>query len=114
MDIDLDGSWAGAVGTLHFPLNVKLMNTTFTIPGGQSAQIAELSLPIVLRGTLENPLIRIDQDQLADALLKAGADQLASRLRGEADKVIEKATEDLTDKLGNEVKDKLKGLLGGN
>lgn len=113
MDIDLNGSWAGPVGSIDLPLNVTMKNTTFTIPGGESAQIAELSLPIALSGTLDDPAIRIDQDQLADALLKAGADKLAGRVRGEAEKLIDEVAEDLTEKLGQDAKDKLKSLLGG-
>jgi hypothetical protein len=66
---------------------------------------------------MDNPRILVDDQLLADALVKAGADRLAAQVQSEADRALEKAGKDLTDKLGEEagkaVGDALKGLLPG-
>jgi uncharacterized protein (TIGR03546 family) len=111
MDVSLDGS-LGSGGSVDLPLNVTLHNTTLTLAGAGSAKVSELALPIGLRGPMDDPRITIDSKKLADALVKAGASELASKVQGkaqaEAEKVVDKASEKLKDKVG----DKAKGVIG--
>lgn len=118
VDVRLDGTWSPrGVGYLDLPMQVTLNNTTLSLAGAGSAPIKSMTLPIGLRGPLDNPGIRIDEKALADALLKAGATELANRVRGEATKAIDKAVDKATDKakseIGNKAGDALKGILGG-
>lgn len=117
LDIVIDGHWSEVgVGYLDLPMRVTLHDTNLAF-GGSSASVDQFELAIGLRGPMDNPRIMIDPDLLADALVAAGADRLASELRGEADRLIEEATSELGDKLGEEVQnilgDALKGLLPG-
>ncbi len=90
IDLLLDGAWSDqGVGTLDLPLRVTLNDTTLRLPGtGEEADVDEFTLPITLRGPIDNPAITIDDDALADALLQAGADELANRARDEIDKAV--------------------------
>jgi uncharacterized protein (TIGR03546 family) len=95
MDVALQGSVRTTGGTyIELPLQVTLHNTTLTV-GGQSAPIEQLMIPLGLRGPIENPRIRLDDSQLADALVAAGAGVLANELRGRADEQIKKALSDV-------------------
>lgn len=122
MDVDLRGKWSGAgVGDLNLPLRVTLRDTTLTIPRAGSQPVKEFKLALGLRGPMDNPRIHIDQKQLADALAAAGADRLASHVRGEADRAVaeakdkasKKVEEKLGGKLGDAIGDKAKGALDG-
>ncbi len=134
IDINLAGSWGQkGVGYIDLPLQVTLHDTTIAMPGMKPAPVRQLLIPIGLRGPMDNPAIFLDDQLLADALLQAGASELASRAQAEADKLAGKATDELREKLGEELGDKLgddllndaskkigddvggalKGLLGG-
>ncbi len=124
-DLDLRAGWEnGRVGFIKAPLEVTLRDTTLSAPGGRGGglggglgggdgggiAVKELSLPIGLRGPIDNPRITIDADRLADALVKAGAGALVEKGKREAEKVIDKAAGKALDKLGG---GGLGGLLGG-
>lgn len=118
MDVSLDGTIAaGGLGSLDLPLRITLHDATVALPGGKPTQVARLDVPVAVRGALDNPAIVVDQKALADALVKAGAGELAAKARGEADKQIDKAVEKATEKLGGDAaqkaKDALKGLIPG-
>lgn len=118
MDITLDGTIApGGLGELDLPLQITLHNATVALPGGKPTAVARLDVPVAVRGALDNPAIVVDQKALADALVKAGADELAAKARGEAEKQIDKALEKATEKIGSDAvdkaKDALKGLIPG-
>ena len=68
-------------------------------------------IPIALRGPLDNPRITVDSNLLADALLAAGAGELAGRVRGETDELIDRAAGKLGEKLGEQAEDVLGGAL---
>ena len=141
MDVDLTGEWPGAdTDALKVHLVATLRDTTVTVAQG-SAKVKELLVPIEIRGPLDNPRVSLDSGKLADALIKAGAAELANKVRAEVDKVIDKAVEKVKEeakealvkeakkqlgeevgkKLGEEVEEKLgedlkkttKGLLDG-
>jgi hypothetical protein len=85
-------------------LNVTVHDSTITVPGGRSAKVANLALPIGIRGSLGSPMIRIDGEALASALAAAGASQLAADMRGKVDEEVDKAKE--------KVEEKAKGIIG--
>lgn len=135
IDINLAGTWGQkGVGFIDMPLQVTLHDTTIALPGTKPAPIQQMMIPIGLRGPMDNPAIFLDDQLLADALLQAGASELAARAQAEADKLAGKATQELRkklnkqlgdkvdedilkqaeDKLGEDVGGALKGLLGGN
>jgi len=112
MDIAINGTWSEfGVGYLDLPLQVTLHNSTITLPGAGSFKIDHLMLPIALRGPLDNPRITVDPNLLADALLAAGAGELAGRIRGETDELIDRAAGKLGDKLGEQAENILGGAL---
>ena len=122
IDLSLRGGWsAGEVGRIDAPLAVTLRDTTLSLSDLGSAPVKELVVPIHLSGPLDQLSIRIDTDELADALRAAGADELERRVRSEIDEkrteLEEKARDEvegvLEEELGEEAKGLLDGLLGG-
>lgn len=112
----IDGEWSrGRVGHLELPMRVQLTGTTLTIPGQRPTKLDRLTLPIDLRGPIDALRVRVDPQELTDALLEAGADQLANELRSEVDAALEeekkKLEEKAKEKLGDELRGRLKGLL---
>jgi uncharacterized protein (TIGR03546 family) len=118
MDILLEGTLGGAgVGYLDLPLNVTLHDTTVSLPGAGSAPVKGMTVPLGIRGPMDNPMILLDGSKLGDALAAAGANELAARAKGEAAKVADKAKAEVEkaigDKVGEEAKGVLDSLLGG-
>ncbi len=96
MDLALQGTIRTSGGTyIDLPMQVTLHNTTVSIAGSGSAPIGELKIPLGLRGPIDNPRIRLDDSQLADALVAAGAGILAKEVRGRADDLIQGAVSDI-------------------
>ncbi|MEQ8316302.1 MAG: hypothetical protein RIE77_10535 [Phycisphaerales bacterium] len=98
---------------ISLPLNVLVRGSTITLPGAGSAQVDELRLPIGVTGPLDAPVLDIDTQAWSDALVQAGATQLANELRGEVQEEIDRAREKVEEKIGDEVRDRLGGLLPG-
>ncbi len=117
MDVVADGTWlGGAAGSVDLPLIVTLRNTTLSLAGRTATNIDELVLPIGVRGPIDNPRITIDDQALTDALVKAGASELAGQLQGEIDKQLEGVGIKLPGELGDTgeaIKKGLSDLLGG-
>jgi len=115
VDLDLSGSWgAQGVGTVDLPLKITLNDTTLTLPAsGQSAKVDTFVLPVALRGPIDNPAITLDNDMLADALVKAGAGALAKNVQGKATKAIDDALGEQGKGVAGEAGKAIKGLLGG-
>jgi hypothetical protein len=117
LDVVIDGFWSKAgVGFLDLPMQITLHDTVLSL-AGNSSPVSQFELPIGLRGPMDDPRILIDSNLLADALVAAGADRLAGEIRGEADNLIDQATGELGDKLGEDAQellgDALKGVLPG-
>lgn len=116
MDVGINANLTD-LSNIDVPLGVTLNNTTLAIAGVGQANVARFTLPIGLRGELDNPRIAIDPDLLAQSLVQAGAGELANRVKGEAQKAVDeaigKATDQLGDKIGGEAGKVLDGLLGG-
>lgn len=98
---------------ISLPLNVLVRGSTITLPGAGAARVDELRLPIGVTGPLDSPVIDIDAQAWSDALLQAGATQLANELRGEVQDEVDRAREKVEEKIGDEVRDRLGGLLPG-
>lgn len=118
-DIDIDGNWSQkGVGYINLPLVVTLHDTTITAPGAKASKVQKLVLPIGLRGPFDNPTIMLDDRAMVDALVAAGADELAGRARAElrekvGDVLGDKVGDDVKKRLGDDVGGAIEGLLGG-
>ena len=80
MDLSLNGKLAStAVPTLDLPLRITLHNSTLRV-AGNTQNVDELTVPLGLRGPIDNPAIKLDAKALATALGRAGATQIATDL----------------------------------
>jgi len=98
---------------IDLPLNVLVKNSTVTLPGAGSAKVAELRLPIGIKGPLDAPGLNIDAEAWGQAFAQAGATQLANELRGEVQEEVDRAKEKILDKVDEKVGDKVREGLGG-
>lgn len=113
IDVTLQGTFQVGGGTfIDLPLQVTLHDTTITVAGAGSAPVEQLTLPLGLRGPLDNLRIRIDDAAFADALKAAGASVLAGEVRRRADELLKDAAPDLNLKDGIEGIDLKKGVEG--
>jgi uncharacterized protein (TIGR03546 family) len=102
-------------GRIHLPLDVTIRDTTIAVPRLGSAPVAILSLPVGVTGRLGDPRILWDQEAFADSLAKAGANELAGRVRAEASKALDKARAEATSLVEGRVdqlKEKAVGQFG--
>ncbi|MAX24620.1 MAG: hypothetical protein CMJ19_08965 [Phycisphaeraceae bacterium] len=102
-DVNLNGKLTNDAGTasLDCPLNVTLHNATLNI-AGKSQQVNQLSLPIGLKGPIDNPAITVDSKALQKAMVDAGAGVL-----------MDKATDKLKESIGKENADKVDQVKEG-
>ncbi|HAI11494.1 MAG TPA: hypothetical protein DCM28_07300 [Phycisphaerales bacterium] len=102
-DVNLESQLTNTFGTasIDAPLNVTLNNTTFNI-AGNSQKVSTLSLPIGLKGPLDNPAVTVDAKALQNVLVNAGVSVLK-----------DKVTDQLKDKLGAENADKVDQVKEG-
>jgi hypothetical protein len=118
VNVNVNGTWGAAgVGHVDLPMTVVVRNSTVQLAGLGSAPVERLAFPVRVRGTIDDPRISVDSEAFAKALTDAGAAQLASRVRAEAqeqiDKVREEAKEKLKDEVGDKAKDAIKDIFGG-
>lgn len=97
IDVTFQGTYSTADGTIDWPLEVKLNDTTVQI-AGREIPLKNFNLPIALTGSLGSPTIKIDKNQFAKIAQQAGTQLLK-----------DKASEVLGDKAGGLIK----GLFGG-
>lgn len=97
IDVAFEGTYATTDGTIDWPLDVTLHDTTARI-AGRAIPLNNFSLPIGLTGSLGSPTIKLDANQLGRIAKQAGT-QL----------IKDKASEAIGDKAGG----LLKGFLGG-
>ncbi len=113
IDVQLDGTIKTLGGaTIDMPLSITLHNTTVAVSGAGSAPIEEMTIPLSLRGPIDNPRLRLDDAKLADALVAAGAGVLAGEVRNQADKAIGDALSNVSMPEGVPAIDLGKGLPG--
>jgi polyribonucleotide nucleotidyltransferase len=94
MDLDIDGKWPGLdANGMTTTIVATLYETTVTIPEAGSQKVSKLVVPLEITGPITDPGIKLDSEKLAQALLEAGAEQLANQVRAEAEKVVDEAVE---------------------
>lgn len=99
LDLVLDGHWSPAgVGHLDLPLEIVLHDTLLRLGSGEEAPVERLALAIALSGPIDDLSLHIDREALADALVQAGADALATALRARADEALEEAREEVRER----------------
>jgi len=115
--VDLSLNAALPAGTINAPLIATLRGSTVNIPELGPQIVDELRLPIRLSGPIDNPSIRVDPGDLADALAAAGKSAAARRVREEAENLTDEALERAGDAVPDDVKDNaregLRSLFGG-
>lgn len=111
VDIDFDARILA--GVIDAPLYATLRNATVRIPGAGPTQVAELRVPIRLSGPIDNPKVRLDPGDLADALAEAGQAEAARRIEEEAGKAVDKALERVDEGTKDKVRGALDSILGG-
>jgi uncharacterized protein (TIGR03546 family) len=106
MDVSTSGTLSATDSNL--PLSVTFNNTNISI-GGAPTPVTSLTIPVAVRGPMDNPVIRVDSSTLQSALLDAGKKEAVNRLQGEAAKQLGiEAGEG-----GENLEDTAKSLLGG-
>ncbi len=91
MDLDVKGSLLktkGAPVALDLPIGVTMKDTTFAIAGAKETKIESLTLPLAVSGPATRPSIRIEDKALADALMKAGKQELANFVNAQAGQLL--------------------------
>ncbi|MCA8975270.1 MAG: hypothetical protein KDC98_11140, partial [Planctomycetes bacterium] len=109
LDFECRGSLQSPAGrgmTLDLPLALTLRDATFAVPGTGATQIAELALPLGLRGSVTNPSVFFELGSLRDALLAVGKNELARLVQDNVGKLIG----DVSGKLPTE----LQGIIDPN
>ncbi|HTG45615.1 MAG TPA: hypothetical protein VK633_13915, partial [Verrucomicrobiae bacterium] len=111
IDLNAQGNWTSRGGvTVELPLQVILRNTTFSLAGMQPTKVDNLTVPIGIKGPIDNPRIMVDQKALSTALTQAGISKAKEELKN---RVQEQVGEKVGDKLPSEAQGLLKGILGG-
>ncbi len=111
IDLSLQGTWEAMNGIqVNLPLQATLKQVTFALPNIKPTLVDQLVLPIGLAGPLDNPRIQVDEKAFADALVKAGASEMANQLRGKAEETLNR---EVGKKLGVDGKSVLNNILGG-
>ena len=106
MDVATSGTLSSIDSNL--PLSVTLKDTSLNI-GGTLTPVASLTIPVEVRGPMDNPSVRVDSSAMQKALLGAGQKEAARRLQEEAAKRLGVET----GKEGEGLEDTAKDLLGG-
>lgn len=79
LDLSLKGPWSGGrAGYIDLPLDIKLHDIQLALSGSKSFPIAELVLPVHLKGPIDRPNVRLDASALTKSLRDAGAKELAN------------------------------------
>jgi uncharacterized protein (TIGR03546 family) len=100
IDVAFDGRWRA--GIVDFPLQVTIRESTVTIPGVGTTDVDRLLLPIRVRGPIDNPRVTLHDEDLAAALVEAGRDELARRVRAEVEDVRERVEEEVEERIERE------------
>lgn len=116
MDLRADGSYGReGSGWIDLPLSVTLHDADVRL-GGSSRNVAQLAVPIGVRGPMDNVAIMLDDSKLADALVQAGASELARQLDDRIGDRLDEALDDVGDRvpgLGDSIREGAGRLLPG-
>jgi len=97
---------------IDLPLALTLHDTTVSLPGTSPRTLSRLPLTMHVTGTLSRPALHLDRDRLADALVAAGAGELATAAREHAADALKEATDGLSDDLGSGLSEVVNEGLG--
>lgn len=75
---------AGGVAAFDTPFAVKVKDSTLHLGQLGSTAVKELAIPLLVRGPLDQPRVKVELDKLADSLFAGGFSQLAEQVKGEA------------------------------
>lgn len=112
IDVATEGTYA-AGGWINLPLTTTLHNVNLSVAGSNARKIDRLTVPIGVRGPIDQPRITLDDKALADALVKAGASELAGRLNEKVGGKLDDKLDDLGDKLPGGLRDTIRDGAGG-
>ncbi len=82
------------------PLRVTLRNTTLSLPGLPPTAVEQFTLPVGLRGPLAAPRVTIDDQQVVDALVQAGRQELANQFKVRAAALLDGKLPGVVDQVG--------------
>lgn len=85
MDIAMSGVLSDTDSNL--PVSLTLNDTNLSV-GGSVVPVSSLTIPVAVRGPMDNPMIKADTSALQSALLDAGKKEAVNRLQGEAAKQL--------------------------
>jgi uncharacterized protein (TIGR03546 family) len=74
--------------SVDLPLDVTIKDTMFALAGSKETKVESLALPIGIKGPLTRPSFALSDKALQDALLKAGKQELANFVAGQAGKLL--------------------------
>lgn len=112
IDLSAEGKFsATGRGSINLPVNAVIQGATVSLIEGQEVKVDRLELAFEIHGSFANPRVRIDYQQVTEALKEAGKQALKQKLGEEAGKVADKLKDQLKDKLGEEEAEELKGKL---
>ena len=116
IDLKLLGEWGGGkVGELAMPLLVTIRDANWTLGGDDPINLQEVSFPLGLSGTLDNPSIEFDSEQFQETIVAAGKAEVGGRLKdaakSEFDELLEKGEDALGKEIDSDLKDTAKGVL---
>ena len=116
LDLSLAGPWSGGrAGYIDLPLEIKLHDIQLALSGSRSFPIAELMLPVHLKGPIDGPNVRLDASALTKSLRDAGAKELANFVdakKAELKAQIEAKKGELIDEGKAKLQEKVGGKLG--
>ncbi|WP_151193275.1 TIGR03546 family protein [Cysteiniphilum sp. JM-1] len=83
-DISMQGSWAWQSGDieLNAPANITFYDAKINA-GGVNQSLAKLPLKFNVKGSLNNPVIEMDNTQLQNILIESGTNAVKDQLKGE-------------------------------
>ncbi len=116
MDLFASGNYGReGPGWIDLPLRVAMHDPNVSV-GGSNRDVSLLEVPIGLRGPLDNLMIMLDDSKLADALVRAGATELARQFDDQVGERIEDVLEGASDQvpgLGDSIREGAGRLFPG-
>ena len=110
MDVKASGNWNIADSSIDLPLNVTLYDAVLQLEQLGRTEVKQLEIPIAVQGPLDSPGIKLQSEELKNALLSAGVSKAKSMATEKATELI---NNELKDKVGESVGEQGKKLLDG-
>lgn len=110
MDVNASGNWNIADSSIDLPLNVTLYDAVLQLEQLGRTEVKQLEIPIAVQGPLDSPGIKLQSEELKNALVSAGVSKAKSMATEKATELI---NNELKDKVGESVGEQGKKLLDG-